>query len=180
MDRTEQEIHMAMSEPKIGAKGEDFWSRHCHMNLLRGSVHGLTFSNMYLQFMESIKYFYIHCHLFKNISIININIDCSLYCRWCCHLEVLSQSCVTYSDTGFLSSKSILCHVQWHRIFKISYKGTFAFRVSLMCIFIYLQMLLQNKLSDKDSPSNRHLENQKIHVKPNLLEGHVGEWVGST
>ena len=22
---------------------------------------------MYLQFMESIKYFYIHCHLFKNV-----------------------------------------------------------------------------------------------------------------
>ena len=71
MDRTKQEIHMAMSEPKIGAEGEDFWSRHCHMNLLRGSVHGLTFSNMYLQFMESIKYFYIHCHLFKT-SIIYI------------------------------------------------------------------------------------------------------------
>ena len=68
MDRTEQEIHMAMSEPKIGAEGEDFWSRHCHMNLLQGSVHGLTFSNMYLQFMESIKYFYIHCHSFATLG----------------------------------------------------------------------------------------------------------------
>ena len=43
------------------------------MNLLRGSVHELTFSNMHLQFMKLIKYFYIHCHLFKenNYTIIH-------------------------------------------------------------------------------------------------------------